>query len=257
MDLGLKGKVAVVTGGSTGIGFASAMELAKEGCVVAICGRSEKKLAAAKEEFEKNGLSVDTYVVDVTDEGEIKTFVKAIADKYGRIDIWYNNAGTNVTGHIVDYSTENWDMVFNTNVRSTFIAIREVGNLMKKTGGVIINTSSFAAVIPSAGSAAYAASKMGVDALTRVAAAELAPYGVRVIGIVPGVIETPLTMRGDGNFLSAQRMQDIVMDRFGKPEEVAKAVAFAASDAAAYITGVNFEISGGKFCVQHKVEQKA
>jgi NAD(P)-dependent dehydrogenase (short-subunit alcohol dehydrogenase family) len=250
MELGLKGKVAVITGGSSGIGLAAALEFAREGCKVAICGKSQAKLEAAVEDFCQEDLSVYTEGADVSVPNEIDRFAGNIVARFGRIDVWVNNAGIGHSKALLELTMEEWDMVIRTNLSSVFWGIRTAaGHMMKSGGGAIINTSSFAAITPHYNGAAYAASKSGLNGLTKVAAGELAPCHIRVNSVLPGVFDTPILenrfSKDDDLMVSKMAMQ-----RIGKPAELAKVYAFLASDAASYITGANFEVSGGKLCIQ-------
>jgi NAD(P)-dependent dehydrogenase (short-subunit alcohol dehydrogenase family) len=240
------GKVALVTGGAKGIGKAIAQRFREEGAIVCVCGLDDKALGEMKEA----GFGI--WRVDVSDAARIRAFVDEVYSLYGRIDICVNNAGIYPQASLLDMDERAFDETMNINMKSVFLLSKAVAARMieRRTAGVIINAASFAALIPSAGSGAYAASKAAVCSLTRTFAAELAPFGIRVNGYIPGVVETPLTreiIAKKGELLAAQ----IAMRRIGRPEEVAAAVAFLASDESSYITGTFIEVTGGKFCVQN------
>ena len=250
MELGLKGKVAVITGGSTGIGLETALEFARESCNVAICGRTVSKLEEAAEEFHRQGFSVYTEVVDVTVPEQITRFAGNIAARFGRIDVWVNNAGIAIQKPFLEFTLEEWELDIRTNLTAVFWGIRTAaGYMMKSGGGAIINTSSFAAIIPRGQRAAYAASKGGLRGLTRVAAGELAPYHIRVNSVISGTVDTPrMKNRLSKNFDGI--VSTIALQRIAKPAELSKTYTFLASDAASFITGADFEVSGGKLCIQ-------
>ena len=250
MELKLEGKVAVVTGGSSGIGKASALALAAEGCQIAICGRTASKLEAAEREFQASGYPVLAMVADVSIEKDVERFARATHGRFGRIDIWVNNAGISIRSPILAMSSEQWDDLMRINLKSVFLGGKAATQYMKTNGGgVILNASSFGAVIPLSEAGAYGASKAAVSSLTRSLAAELAPYNIRVNAYIPGVIITEMNasrIAVSGPELASQT----ALSRLGTAEEVAAAVVFLASDAARYITGTEIEVTGGKFAVQ-------
>ena len=251
MQLGLANRVVVVTGGATGIGKACAQVFLQQGCRVAICGRRPEKLAATKEEFSQQGYEILTCVLDVTKSQDLEDFATKVAAKYGGIDVWINNAGAYMIKSLMDMSEQEWDEIFQQNVKSIFIGSKTAAPyLIKRGGGVIFNASSFAAIIPSAGGGAYAATKAAVSSISRVLAAELAPFGIRVIAYAPGVVSTDMTaavISANGQRLAEQS----VLNRLAEPCDVANYLVFLASDAARCITGTSVEISGGKLCVQN------
>ena len=251
MELGYSGKVVGVTGAASpkGIGFSIAREMLKEGARVFICDLKEDQVAEAVKALMEYG-EVKGYACDVSNEDRVRAlFDNAMAD-FGKIDVFVSNAGIYPQSPLMDMTAQQWDTVMNVNLRSVFLCAKEAYRCMKEKGGVLVNASSFASVLGSAGSGAYAASKSAVSSLTRTLAAELAPFGIRVVGFIPGVIATGMTaplvsVKGD------QMVRQIALNRLGKPEDVARAVAFLASDAADYITGTFLEVSGGKLCVQN------
>lgn len=250
MDLQLTGKVVVVTGGTAGIGAACAAAFLAEGCLVAVCGRSQDKLAAFKADMTARGYELFVCVADVADQRDIKNFAQQVYQKYGRIDVWVNNAGILPKAKLIEMSADDWDKVMAVNLKSVFVGSQVAAQYMcKANGGVILNASSYAAIIPSAGSGAYAASKAAVSSLTRTLAAELAPYNIRVNGYIPGVINTQMNSKRLAEQPGATLGQ-IALNRAGEAGEVAAGVVFLASGAASYITGTDLEISGGKFAVQ-------
>ncbi len=254
MEINLKGKVAVVTGGTAGIGLATARMFAQEGANVAICGRDQAKVDAAVEFLCKEGLDVYGESVDVSDRENLFRFADVVEQRYGGIDIWVSNAGILLEKKIVDTSADEWQRLMDINLNSVYYGgLIALEKFKKRGGGVLINGASFSTLMPSVGSGAYAVSKAGVGSLTRTLAAELAPYNIRVVGYIPGVIETPMTARwieSKGAALAGQA----ALQRTGTPEEVASALLFLASDHASFITGTCLDISGGKFCVQNPAD---
>ncbi|HEY3425271.1 MAG TPA: SDR family NAD(P)-dependent oxidoreductase [Negativicutes bacterium] len=251
MDLGLQGKVVCITGGATGIGKASAQAFLAEGCKVAICGRSGEKLAGVVNQWKEQGYDVISCIADASKFEELEAFAATVAQQHGGIDIWINNAGIYPQKAILDMTDGEWDDIFRVNVKSIFLGAKVATAYMRIKGqGVILNASSFAALIPSAGSGAYGATKAAVSSLTRTLAAELAPLNIRVIAYVPGVIRTAMTqdiITAKSQALTGQ----IALGRLGEAKDVAGLLVFLASDVANYITGTTIEVSGGKFCVQN------
>lgn len=250
LELGLKGKVVVITGGATGIGKEMVRGFLKEGCKVAICSRRQTVLTAAQEEFAEYGPAFTTKRVDVCSYEALTAFADEIQDQYGQIDIWVNNAGANQIKPLMEFSPEEFHQLFQVDLYAVFYGCQIAARKMMEKGGVILNAASFAALAPNAGRAPYSAAKAGVLSLTRTFAAELAPYQIRVLSYVPGMIETDMAA-GSISRYREELLKDIPMKRFGRPEEVARVVVFAASDAASYLNGTHIEISGGKRCVQN------
>lgn len=246
-----RGKVVGVTGaaGTGGIGFAIAKKFLQRGAEVFICDLKEAALREAEKALRPYG-ETRVYRTDVSDEAEVEEMFRAVRADYGKLDVFVNNAGIYPQKLLCEMTREEWDLVMNVNLRSVFLCAREAFRCMKERGGVIINAASYAALLGSAGSGAYAASKSAVYSLTRTLAAELAPYRIRVNGFIPGVIATGMTRE-----VIEERREEleksIALRRLGHPEDVAGAVAFLASDEADYLTGTFLEISGGKFCVQN------
>jgi NAD(P)-dependent dehydrogenase (short-subunit alcohol dehydrogenase family) len=250
MELHLKGKSIVITGGGTGIGKEAAREFFREGAVVSICGRTLTKLESMRNECKNEGFTVDIYQADVADTKAIETMAETIAAKHG-IDVWINNAGITVNKPVLDFTQEDWDSTININLAGVYEGSRIAARHMIKQnrGGVIINVSSYSAKIAHSSGAIYSATKAGVSSLSKSFAANLAPYGIRVISLIPGMIETDISREAIAK-MRPFLLQSIVMQRLGLPEDMAKPMVFLASGAAGYITGVDIEISGGKFAVQ-------
>ncbi len=242
----MKGKIAVVTGASRGIGRAIAVKLAQCGATVIInYNGSKEKAEEVREEIEAAGGSADAYQCNVSDFESCGQFIKDVLEKYGRIDILVNNAGINRDGLLMGMSEKDFDDVIQTNLKGAFNTIHFASRpMLKAKSGRIINISSVVGVAGNAGQANYAASKAGIIGLTKAAAKELASRGITVNSIAPGFIETDMTA------VLSDKVKDgavanIPLGKFGKPEQIAAAVAFLASEDAAYITGQVLNVDGG------------
>lgn len=242
----LNGKVAVVTGASRGIGRAIAKKLASSGAFVIVnYNGSGERAEEVKREIEADGGSAAVYQCDVSDYEKCGAFIQDVAAQYGHLDILVNNAGVTQDGILMKMTEEAFDRVMDTNLKGTFHTIRFASRLMiKQRSGRIINMSSVVGVTGNAGQANYAASKAGIIGLTKAAARELAPRGLTVNAIAPGFIETDMTSVLSEKVKEATVTQ-IPLGSFGKPEQVAAAAAFLASEDAGYITGQVLHVDGG------------
>lgn len=249
-ELGLEGKVVVITGGASGIGFATAVEFARQGAKVAICGRTVGKLMKAKEQMQEQGLDIYTEALDICDVEKFYAFGDHVCERLGRLDIWINNAGVSITKPFLEFTDEEWDTVMNINLKAVFHGCQYAARKMIEQGhgGVILNAASFQAVMPAAAAVPYGASKAAVVSLSRTLAGELAVHNIRVLSYIPGVISTPMA---DEWLNETNQIQNIPSDRYGRPEDLANALVFIASDRASYINGVHIDVTGGKFCVQN------
>ena len=242
----LEGKIAVVTGASRGIGRAIAIRLAGEGATVVInYNGSKEKAEEVKQEIEGAGGKAAVCQCNVADFDQCQAFIQKVIDEFGRIDILVNNAGITRDGLLMKMSEEDFDQVIETNLKGDFHTIRFASRqMLRQKSGRIINLSSVVGVTGNAGQANYAASKAGVIGLTKSAARELASRGITVNAIAPGFIETDMT-----SVLSEKVKEGaaagIPLGAFGKPEDVAAAAAFLASDEAGYITGQVLHVDGG------------
>jgi 3-oxoacyl-[acyl-carrier protein] reductase len=243
-------EVAWVTGSSTGIGAASAVALAEGGCRVAVhYNRSEDEARELVERIGSSGGEAMLVGGDVADAGEVKRMEREIEDRYGRLDVLVNNAGSLIERRSFSEMTEDlWDRVIDVNLKSVFLCSRAVLPTMKRLGGGrIINVTSVAARNGGGpGSAAYATAKGGVSTLTRAMAKELVSENILVNGVAPGVITTPFHERFTPSELRERMTAGIPMGREGTPEEVAGAVVFLASPAADYLVGEIIEVNGGQ-----------
>ncbi len=242
----LSGKTAVVTGASRGIGRAIAVKLASMGAFVVInYNGSEERAMEVKREIEAGGGAAAVCQCDVSDYGKCESFIQNVIREYGRIDILVNNAGVTRDGLLMKMSEEAFDQVIATNLKGAFNTIRFVSRqMLKQKSGRIINLSSVVGVTGNAGQANYAASKAGIIGLTKAAARELASRGITVNAIAPGFIETDMTSVLPEKAREASVAQ-IPLGSFGKPEQVAAAAAFLASEDAGYITGQVLHVDGG------------
>lgn len=239
-------KVAVVTGASRGIGRAIALRLAQDGCKVIInYNGSEEAAQKVKAEIEALGQEAEVMQCNVADYDSCQQFIEKIIADNGRIDVLVNNAGITKDGLLMRMTEDDFDRVIDTNLKGTFHTIRFASRYMlKQKSGRIINMASVVGVSGNAGQANYAASKAGVIGLTKTAARELASRGITVNAIAPGFIDTDMTGVLSETVKENSRKQ-IPLGTFGKPEDVAAAAAFLASDAAGYITGQVLHVDGG------------
>jgi NAD(P)-dependent dehydrogenase (short-subunit alcohol dehydrogenase family) len=250
MEWGLQHKVVVITGGTAGIGKAAAEAFAAEGARVALCGRRQEKIETMEAEFKQRQWPLYTEAVDVSDLKALKSFAENVKEHYGSVDIWINNAGAIQPLPFDELAPDEWDVIVNTNLKAVYYGSAFAARLMTKKGGVIINTSSFSSVVPSAGKALYAATKAAVESLTRTMAAELASRNIRVVSIIPGYIRTAFTEANIARNFD-HLIATIPMKRIGEPKDMVGAYLFLASDAASYVNGVSLIVSGAKCCVQN------
>ncbi len=248
----LEGKKAIVTGGGTGIGKAIALEFAGAGADIAICSRNVQNIEKVRDEISTLGRRSLAISMDVRIREQADNMVQKAIDEFGRIDILVNNAGINRPTPVLDLTEDTWNLIFDTNLKGLFFCTQAVARHMIKQGyGKIINissTASLGAIEP--GQAAYAASKIGVNAFTKACAREFGPYGITVNAIAPGRILTPLiyasrTPEQIENFIETAE-STACLGRLGTPEEIAHLALFLASDDAAFITAEIIACNGGR-----------
>ncbi len=250
----LDGKVAIVTGAGSGIGRATALLFAAEGANVLIAdiseegGKKTEKMISQKFGTERSSFTK----TDVSREDEVKNLIDSAAERFGKLDVLFSNAGIYEWTAVEDTPTEIWDRIIAVNLRGAFLGTKYAVPHLKKTRGVIVNTSSSLGVAGALESAAYSASKHGVIGLTKASALDLAPYHIRVNCICPGSIDTSMQAREFGRTKDPEKTRKAYdkiypMGRIGKPEEVAELVLFLATDRSSFITGTPFLIDGGLF----------
>lgn len=240
----LDGKVAIVTGGSSGIGKAICIEYAKEGAKVVVAARREDKSNEVVQEIKNNGGEAVFKRTDVFKEEDIKDLIQFAVDTYGKLDILVNNAGVQRMAPLEDVTVENWDYVMKGNLTAVFIAVREAMPHLLKTKGNIVTTASMAAVKPVDMHYAYSASKAGVAMFMKDIAKDYAETGVTANNICPGLVDTPLL--GDATPEAVQALEEeIPMKRMGEPVDIAKLAIFLGSDESKWMTGQNISIDGG------------
>tara|TARA_Y100000590_G_scaffold458377_1_gene612966 strand:+ start:533 stop:1270 length:738 start_codon:yes stop_codon:yes gene_type:complete len=239
----LSEKVAIVTGGSRGIGLAVSQELARAGCTLAIIGRNKKRVDSAVASLSNNGHQA--YTCDVSDSVDTLNIVKLINNEFGSVDILVNNAGITKDNLFIRMTEEDWDDVINVNLKGAFNMTKALArNMMKRRAGVIINITSVVGLTGNPGQANYAASKAGLIGFTKSIAQELAPRGVRCNAIAPGFIDTDMTAELDDETVKELHSR-IPMGHLGRPSDVADLVRFLAGPAAHYITGQIISVDGG------------
>jgi 3-oxoacyl-[acyl-carrier protein] reductase len=239
------GRVALVTGASQGIGRACALALSRSGVAVAAAARNQEKLSGLVAEIEATGAQAAAFVMDVAEEEQIKSAVKAVIGHFGKIDILVNNAGITRDQLIMRLKRADWDAVLNTNLTSAYLCTQQViGSMLKQRWGRIINITSVFGQTGQAGQANYASSKAGLIGLTMAIAREVGSRNITCNAVAPGFIETAMTS-SLGNELKETAVKMIPLARVGTPEDVAQAVSFLASDAASYITGHVLNVNGG------------
>lgn len=242
--MSLQGKVAVITGGNSGIGYASAKELKAKGAQVVIAGRSAKKVEKAAAELGVTGL-----VADVSDVAAIGKLADQVADQFGKVDILFVNAGVYIPGAVGQVTEETFDQQMAINFKGAVFTIEKFLPILND-GASIINLSSVMADSGMPGGAIYSASKAALNTYTRTAAMELSARKIRVNAINPGPVSTPIFSKTGLpeetlNTFAAQMQERVPLKRFGQPEEIAHLVSFLASDEAAFITGGAYNIDGG------------
>lgn len=249
MATGLEGKVGLVTGGTSGIGRDAAVRFAKSGVNVVVSGRRSKEGEETVELVRAAGADGMFVKADVSKASEVESLIQKVVEKFGRLDVAFNNAGVEgVWVTIIRQSEEDFDQTVNINLKGVWLCLKyEIKQMIRQGGGgAIVNMSSITGLVGSAGAAAYSASKHGVIGLTKSAALETARSGIRVNAVCPGAIETAMSDR----LFGAPQVHKYVLSchpvgRFGKPSEVAEAVVWMCSDCASFMTGQSLVLDGG------------
>jgi NAD(P)-dependent dehydrogenase (short-subunit alcohol dehydrogenase family) len=247
----MDGRVAIVTGGASGIGLAISKRLTAEGCKVSISGRNTARVAAAVKEINEGHGTAIGVRCDVRNVDEVNHLVDETVDKLGRVDYLVNNAGLFPTNISTDMTEEMWDTVVDTNLKGAFFCAKAAGKWMiaSKVKGRVVNISSTASIFARPGVAHYASTKSGLVQMTKVLAVEWAPYSIRVNVVCPGVIATgtvaEIMSNPDGKEEYEAKARRIPMGRFGQAEEIAEAVLFFLSERSSYCTGSSLVADGG------------
>lgn len=242
----LRGKVAIITGGSRGIGFATAETFAREGAIVVVAASSEANAQKAAERLKERypNAVVDGIAPDLSQEASVRAVFDAVAAKYGGIDILVNNAGMSESTPLDQYSEALFDKVLSLNLKGVFhAAMAAAKHMTEKGSGVILNTSSMVSIYGQPSGVAYPTSKFAVNGLTLSLARELGPKGIRVNAVAPGITETDM-MKAVPKEVIEPLIRQIPLRRLGQPEDIANAFVFLASEEASYITGVVLQVDG-------------
>ena len=246
VSFSLSGKVALVTGGSQGIGESIAKALATYGAHVVVAARSEGKASAVAQAIAAAGGTAEALRLDVSDPASVSAAFRAVVEKHGKLDILVNNAGITEDGLVLRMSKDSWDKVLATDLTGVFLCAQEAAKLMlkKRVAGRIVNIASVVGLMGNAGQTNYAAAKAGVIGFTKALAREIGSRGVTVNAVAPGYVETSMT-----DILNEEQKKalvgQIVLGRLGNGDDVAGAVVYLVSDAAAYVTGTTLNVSGG------------
>ena len=242
----LQDKVALITGGSRGIGFATAQAFLREGAVVVITASTRENAQRAAEKLKEQfpGARVAGIAPNLTELTDVQRAFRHVAEEFGSLDILVNNAGMSESTPLSGYTQEQFEKVMDLNVNGTFYATKAAAEIMEKQGsGVILNTSSVVSIYGQPAGAAYPASKFAVNGLTLSLARELGPKGIRVNAVAPGITETDM-MKAVPKEVIEPLIRQIPLGRLGRPEDIANAFVFLASEEASYITGVVLQVDG-------------
>ncbi len=241
----LEGKVAIITGGTRGIGFAIAKKYLENNAKVIIFGSRNETVEKAIKELKSlnDKYEVDGYYPNLTDEQNIEKTFNEIESKYGHIDILVNNAGISSRTKIEDYTDEEYEKISNLNIKSVYVCSKTAIKYLKKTKGVILNTSSMVSIYGQPSGVMYPTSKFAVNGMTKSLARELAPLGIRVNAVAPGITNTDMVKNLPKEMIEPL-IKTIPLGRIGEPEDIANAYLFLGSDMASYISGVILSVDG-------------
>ena len=241
----LKGKVAVVTGGTRGIGFATVKKFLENEAKVVLLGSKQETVEKAIKELKQINSSYDVigFYPDLSSKEEINEVFKKVKEIYGHIDILINNAGISSKTKIEDYSEEEYDKITNLNIKSVFNCSKQIIPYLKETKGVILNTSSMVSIYGQPSGVMYPTTKFAVNGITKSLARELAPQGIRVNAVAPGIINTDMVAKLPKEMIEPL-IKTIPFGRIGEPEDIANAFLFLSSNLSSYITGVVLSVDG-------------
>lgn len=239
----LEGKVAIITGGTRGIGYETVKVFFENKAKVILFGSRKETVDSALEKLKEEGIIVDGYYPNLNDISEIEKVVKEIIEKYGYIDILINNAGISANKSIEETTSDDFKNIMDINVNAMFNMIKAVEPYMRKNGGVIINTSSMVSIYGQPKGVGYPTSKFAVNGLTKSLARELAPYNIRVNAVAPGITNTDMVKKLPKEVIEPL-IKTIPLGRIGEPKDIANAFLFLSSDLASYITGVILSVDG-------------
>ena len=255
MSKEFEGKVALITGGSSGIGRSTAIAFAKKGAKIVIASRREKESQETVAIIKEMGSKAIFFKTDITQAIEVQNLVNQTINTYSRLDYAFNNAGTEgILGPSIEQTEENWNQIINTNLKGVWLSMKyQIPEMLKNGEGAIVNNASVFGLVGSPNFSIYCASKHGLIGLTKAVALEQATAGIRINSVCPGAIQTDMVDRAFGkdneSKAKAQVLAGYPIGRIGQPEEVANAVVWLCSDAASFITGHSLPIDGG-FTVQ-------
>lgn len=241
----LKGKVAVITGGTRGIGFATVKKFLENEAKVVLLGSKQETVEKAIKELKQINSSYEVigFYPDLSSKEQMDEVYKKVKEIYGHIDILINNAGISSKTKIEDYSEEEYDKITNLNIKSVFNCSKEIIPYLKETKGVILNTSSMVSIYGQPSGVMYPTTKFAVNGITKSLARELAPYGIRVNAVAPGIINTDMVAKLPKEMIEPL-IKTIPFGRIGKPEDIANAFLFLSSNLSSYITGVVLSVDG-------------
>jgi NAD(P)-dependent dehydrogenase (short-subunit alcohol dehydrogenase family) len=253
----MQNKVALITGGSSGIGRAAALLFAKQGAKIIVAARRTAQGKDLVEQIQQFGGEASFIQTDVSKSSEIEALIQHSVDRYGRLDYAFNNAGTEgVFAPITELTEADWEHTITTNLKAVWVCLKyEIAQMLKqKSGGAIVNTSSWLAKGGLAGSTIYSASKAGLDGMIRPAALEYAGQGIRINNINPGIIDTEMFRRffNPEDEVAKPFLNHIPSQQFGTPEEVAEVAVWLCSDAASYVTGQTISVDAGYTIPGHR-----
>lgn len=241
----LKGKVAVITGGTRGIGFATVKKFLENEAKVVLLGSKQETVEKAIKELKQINSSYDVigFYPDLSSKEEMNEVFKKVKEIYGHIDILINNAGISSKTKIEDYSEEEYDKITNLNIKSVFNCSKQIIPYLKETKGVILNTSSMVSIYGQPSGVMYPTTKFAVNGITKSLARELAPQGIRVNAVAPGIINTDMVAKLPKEMIEPL-IKTIPFGRIGEPEDIANAFLFLSSNLSSYITGVVLSVDG-------------